>query len=88
MNKELLYKAVDRWGIAMQEIMVIEEMAELTKEICKSIRGRDNRVELIDEISDVTIMLEQVKIIFHIADEEINNQIDYKLKRLEEKLNK
>ena len=66
--------------------MVVEEMSELTKEICKKKRGKDNRVEIIEEIADVYIMLEQLKIICNISQKEIQNIAEVKVKRLNERL--
>ncbi len=44
----------------------MEEMAELTKELSKNIRGQDNDLGIAEEIADVEIMLEQLKVIFDI----------------------
>jgi NTP pyrophosphatase (non-canonical NTP hydrolase) len=88
MNKEILYKALEKWGITMQIMMLVEEMAELTKEICKNFRGENNRLEMLDEICDVSIMLEQTKIVFNFSDKEIEEHINFKLSRINERLNK
>ena len=88
MNTSIFYRAIEKWGDTAQKIMLIEEMSELTKEICKAFRGNNNRDELIDEISDVFIMLEQAKIVFNIKDKEIGDRIEYKLSRIEERLNR
>ena len=62
MNKEKIYKkAIGKYGVAAQLDMVIEEMSELTKEICKIKRGKGNYMNLVEEIADVEIMLEQLK---------------------------
>lgn len=44
--------------------MSMEEMAELSKELSKNIRGEHNADALAEEMADVEIMLEQLKIIF------------------------
>ncbi len=85
MNETLL-KAIKTFGIDAQLDMVVEEMSELTKEICKKKRGKDNRVEIIEEIADVYIMLEQLKIICNISQKEIQNIAEVKVKRLNERL--
>lgn len=67
MNRNKLYsKALDKWGEQAQVQMMIEEMAELTKVLCKrqrKINGCSTQ-EVIREIADVEIMLEQMKILF------------------------
>jgi hypothetical protein len=86
MDRLVLYKALEKWGINAQVMMLIEEMSELTKEICKNFRGRDNRTEMLDEICDVSIMLEQAKIVFNFSDEEIEEHVDFKINRIQERL--
>ena len=62
---EILKKAIDTYGTEMQLVVACEELSELQKEICKSLRGRDNLPAIAEEIADVEIMLEQLKIIFN-----------------------
>lgn len=75
------------YGIDAQITMVFEEMAELQKELCKNLRGKENRIEVAEEIADVEIMLDQMKIYFGIQDA-VKVYKDFKLLRLEERLNK
>lgn len=51
-------------GKQSQLIVAMEEMAELIKELSKSIRGQKNPVAISEEMADVEIMLEQLKVIF------------------------
>lgn len=77
-----IYKeAIDLYGTDMQKTVAIEEMSELTKEICKNWRGNDNRAAIADEIADVTIMLEQLRIIYDL-NEAVNDYMDAKIERL------
>ena len=84
-KKEICKQALDVYGKEAQICMVFEEMAELQKELCKSLRGKENRVEIAEEIADVEIMLEQMKILFNI-DEEVEEMKECKIKRLAERL--
>lgn len=77
--------AIYAWGAENQEKMVIEEMSELTKEICKHWRGRDNLDAIADEIADVTIMLEQLRLIYNL-DSAVRRHMDTKILRLQDKL--
>ena len=65
--------------------MLSTPMSELQKEICKHWRGRDNTRAIAEEIADVEIMLEQMKMIFQCADAVSLYRIQ-KLKRLERRL--
>lgn len=53
-------KAIETYGEKAQKLMAIEEMSELTKEICKDFRGKLNREHLIEEIIDVIITIDQL----------------------------
>ena len=59
-------EAVRAYGKQSQLVMAMEEMSELTKELSKNLRGADNAKALAEEIADVEIMLEQLKVIFRI----------------------
>lgn len=83
--QEILQKAIDVFG-GSQCIIAIEEMSELQKEICKFQRGDLNRANLVEEMADVTIMLEQLKIMFEVSDEELLKEMERKLLRLEKRL--
>jgi NTP pyrophosphatase (non-canonical NTP hydrolase) len=63
-----------------QTMMAIEEMSELTKEICKTKRGKFDKEHIQEEMADVQIMLWQLGIIFGDPGEWINK----KMERLEE----
>lgn len=84
-KKLYLYKkAIDKWGLDLQLILLIEEMSELAKEICKIKRGKKPDSDLIEEIVDVEIMLEQIKLLFNPC--EFNNIKNEKLERLENRI--
>nr|WP_199398950.1 hypothetical protein [Ruminiclostridium papyrosolvens] len=83
---EILKKAIETWGKDAQLDMVIEEMSELTKEICKHKRGKSNRAEIIEEIADVEIMIEQLIIMLEIDEGEIGLFKREKINRLADRL--
>ena len=65
--------------------MVLEEMSELQKEICKLWRGKDNRDAIAEEVADVEIMLDQLKLMLDIP-YEVEQHRQNKLQRLRERL--
>ena len=85
-TSNIYQRAVDTYGDDAQLIMCIEEMAELTQEISKHFRGKTGVLRLADEMADVEIMLEQLKLIFKNSHAVEMFKTD-KLKRLEERLN-
>lgn len=82
----IIQKAIDTYGYDLQKQVAIEEMSELTKEICKDFRGKGNREHILEEIVDVSIMLEQLQIMYDISTSEMLRAVESKVKRLEERL--
>lgn len=81
-----VYKeAICKYGKDAQIKMVFEEMAELSKEICKNFRGKQNKDLIAEEVADVRIMLDQLCLIFDIVDE-ADAEKEYKLARLAQRL--
>lgn len=64
---EILTTAINTFGETAQEGIAIEECAELIQAISHKHRGRENNIA--EEIADVEIMLEQLKIINNCRDE-------------------
>lgn len=85
-SSQVLEKAIEVYGKDLQKQVAIEEMAELTKEICKDFRGKGNREHIIEEMADVCIMLDQLMIIYDIKTNEMLDEIDIKTARLEERI--
>ena len=87
MDKEKIYrKVIGKYGIEAQLDMVIEEMSELTKEICKIKRGKGKYMNIVEEIADVEIMLDQLKMICQIRVNDLYGMKFQKLERLKEVL--
>lgn len=86
-NAELpvLFRAIDTFGELSQQMMVIEEMSELAKEISKRFRGENNTDHIAEEIADVEIMLDQLKLITGTA-HRVEWYRTQKLKRLDKKI--
>lgn len=78
-------RAIETFGEDAQLWMVIEEMSELAKEICKFQRGKRCPADIADEIADVQIMLEQATMIFGVGDL-VRKHMDQKVERLRERV--
>lgn len=83
--KEILTAALNRWGAELQTAVAIEEMAELTKELCKHARGAHNKEAIAEEIADVYVMLNQMEIL-HNVEARVIWWHNTKLARLEERI--
>ena len=89
MDRKILRKAIDTYGTEAQMMQCIEEMAELIQAINKYFRASTQfkwaeAYDSVDEeIADVQIMLEQMRIVF--VDKSGDRQITAKLGRLEKR---
>ncbi|EDT84635.1 hypothetical protein [Clostridium botulinum] len=86
LNKEQIKQCkriVECNDVTLQKFVAIEELAELQQAISKYQRNptifKIDNIE--EEIADAYVVLEELKIIFGIDKEEIENRIDYKLDR-------
>lgn len=84
-EKEVLTAAVRIYGPEAQQKMVLEEMSELQKEICKLWRGKDTILSIAEEVADVEIMLDQLKLMLGINGK-VQEFRQQKMLRLEQRL--
>ena len=88
-RRALLEHAIRLYGEPAQMDMAVEEMAELTKALCKIKRAQAGCEvtaaigNVIEEMADVQIMLDQLRIIFGRSTAEAE---EYKLERLKKRL--
>lgn len=102
MNKEILQKAIDTYGINAQLDMCIEEMSELTKAICKykrviaqlkdkvSVTAEEAKKvsESVDNIAEETadVLIMLEQMKMIFGTSIIEQQTEHKVKRLAERL--
>ena len=84
--RSILCKAICTYGKEAQTLMFFEEVAEPEKELCKNARGKQNRDEILEEVADVEIMLEQIKIMHALNVGAIERVKAQKVQRLNERL--
>lgn len=87
-ERDLYRKAISTWGCVAQVDMAIEEMAELMQAISKSKRDTKTKnwlFNVYEEIADVEIMLDQLKIVYGDCNMVAMFKIQ-KLERLEKRL--
>lgn len=83
---EILERTIRKHGKIIQTFVAIEEMSELTKELSKDMRGQKNHDALLEEVADVYIVLEQIKMMHGISVQELEQMLTKKMERLEERL--
>ena len=88
-RRALLDRAITAYGAPAQMDMAVEEMAELTKALCKVKRAscaaeaKAALENVVEEMADVQIMLDQLRIIFGRSTAEAE---EAKLERLKNRL--
>ena len=88
-QQKTLQNAINWYGADKQMLIAIEELSELQKAIVKYFRKptEETRNDISEEIADVYVMLKQLEIM-HKNDTDIQKNIDYKIKRLQERIRK
>lgn len=80
-EKETLTESIKVNGGTLKKVICMEECSELIKEVSKDLRGKLDRAHLIEECGDVLICIENLKIMYGIKDEELQEAIDFKVER-------
>lgn len=78
-------KAIQKYGKSAQMVVAIEECSELQKALTKTLREQPNLLNIAEEIADVEIMIEQLKLIFK-NERQVEEFKKHKLMRLEKNL--
>lgn len=87
-EREAVYRdALKVFGQQIQEVVAVEELSEVIKEVCKMQRGDGSKGALAEEIADATIMLEQLRLIYGI-NEDVCAFMDQKIVRLKKTVEK
>jgi len=84
--KNIFDKAIEFFGFDAQCGQFAEEVGELLAALNQYRRGRIPLANLTEEIADVQIMLEQIKIMFNIKENDVQKFIDLKLDKLSKKM--
>lgn len=67
-------------------IIGMEELSELQKEISKLIRNKGDKIAILEEMADVSVILEELKYICNIDDQLIEDAIQVKLNKASDNL--
>jgi len=83
-QREITRMAEEQWGTEAQKQMVVEECAELITAISHNDRGRIGLAELAEEVADVEIMLDFMRL--YLSDDAVDQAKKIKLERLAERV--
>lgn len=85
-DEEIIKKNKEVNGEHICKHYFIEEASELTKELTKSLRGKENKGELVKELADVYYTLSMLVQEYEVTSEEINEGIKFKETRAKKEL--
>jgi NTP pyrophosphatase (non-canonical NTP hydrolase) len=83
-QRKICLRAIDHFGVDHQKEKAVEELLELGTEIMHDLDGRARMDAIREELADVIIMAEQLRIIY--GGRYVDEWIDRKLVRLEKKI--
>ena len=89
-QREALDLILNHYGAQKQELQAVQELSELILLLAArpDQRGQDYKKRITEEIADCSIMLEQVKMMHEISDDDIMDTVVYKLMRQINRVNK
>ena len=95
MDKTILQKALDTFGVHRQIDKVIEESVELVQAVLKAREYQETHDgdytpslyhAIKTELADVYVTAEYVKMLYNISERELQEEIDFKVNRLKERM--
>ena len=73
---ETIVKAIQKFGVDHQYIQAGEELGELLTKLSQFKRGRVTREDVMEEMADVTIVLDCFKVLLSITNEDLEKKIN------------
>ena len=86
MDKKIIMQSIAHYGQQKQAVVCMEECSELIQAISKELRGKSDLDHLTEEMADVAICLEMMKLLFNIKQEDIDIWVKLKQKRMQERM--
>ena len=88
--REVCRMIADHYGREKQQIQAVQELSELIMILTRrpDQRGENHRQQVLTEIADCEIMLEQMRQLYKISEDEVSAEIDRKLLRQIDRIDK
>ena len=91
MKKSLVNKCstiADHYGPATQEAQAVSELTELSYVLTRRMAQRKStwKADLLDEMADVSIMIQQLRLLYNVSDEAFEEKVKEKLDRQLERI--
>jgi len=75
-TQQLCARAIEKWGAQAQLLMVAEECSELAVAVLHYERGRGDAGHIAEEMADVELMLEQLRMMLRGVDADFDGLVD------------
>ena len=85
-DKRIISDSINYYGANIQTTVCMEELAELIQAISKEKRGKSDKNHLAEEMADVLICIEILKQVYSVTDAELQEWIDKKQGRIDERM--
>lgn len=85
-DKKVIIKSIQHYGQDNQSTVCMEECAELIQAISKAKRGKIDKNNMAEEIADVLICVEMLKLMYSLSDSNIDEWILKKQQRESERM--
>lgn len=87
MERIIIYNGYGNLSQNTNLVIAMEEMAELSQEISRKLRGREtSNIGILEEMADVIICIDVLRRIFNISDSDLNKALNVKLDRFNKKI--
>ena len=89
-QKSKVYRIAKHYGLKKQKQTALQELNELSGVLLRRKDQIPNKAEhknnMIDEIADVYVVLEQLKLLYHLKEKDVQQRITFKLNRQIERI--
>ena len=85
-DKRIISDSINHYGVNLQTTVCMEELAELIQAISQEKRGKSDKNHLAEEMADVLICIEILKQVYSVTNAELQEWIDKKQGRIDERM--
>lgn len=85
---DILKKSIEYNGTETELAIIMEELSELIQQVSKRYRGKNYAMHLLEEMADVYICLDELKLMAGITDHDIEAAKSVKFERIRDSIQK
>lgn len=83
---DILTRNYQDYGVERELVIIMEELSELIQQVSKTYRHEEDPMHLLEEVADVYICLEQLRMVANITPDALDAAMLVKLNRIKERL--